>query len=432
MGAHSVMLAPAEPTAVVLGLRQNAGQFALLVLVNAFVGAVVGAERSVLPLLADAKFGVASATATLSFLVSFGLAKAAANLLAGELAGRVGRRRILLAGWLLGVPVPLLLMWAPSWSWIVFANLLLGANQGLAWSATIIMKIDLVGPRQRGIAMGLNEFAGYIAVALAALGAGYLAAAYGPETAPFWIAGGAVGLGLLVTLLFVRDTDAHVGLEASDAALAPGATAFIPRGAAHRFMHSSWTDPQLRAVNQAGLVNNLNDALAWGLLPLLFAAHGLSAVQIGWLAALYPAVWGITQVGAGALSDRVGRDSLIVAGMFVQAAALTVVALGAGFATWAAGAVLLGLGTAAVYPTLIARVADRTAVRDRASAVGVYRLWRDLGYVAGGLSAGLAADAVGLRGAVLAVAVLTAGSGMIAWRLLATDAPREDETCWPG
>jgi MFS family permease len=413
---------PGRPgRAVTLGLHENAGQFALLVLVNAFVGAAVGVERSVLPLLAESKFGVASATVTLTFLVAFGLSKALANLAAGELAGRVGRRRILVAGWLVGAPVPLLLVWAPGWSWVVVANLLLGANQGLAWSATVIMKIDLVGPRRRGLAMGLNEFAGYLAVALAALGAGYLAAAHGPAAAPFWIMGAAIALGLLVTLLFVRDTAAHVALEEvglpGEAALAGVVT--LPADRLRRFLRTSWTDRPLRAANQAGLVNNLNDGLAWGLLPIMFAASGLSAAQIGWLAALYPAVWGVAQVGAGALSDRAGRDALIVGGMLLQAVALLVIALGDSFGVWAAGAVLLGLGTAAVYPTLLARVADRVAPAGRAAAVGAYRLWRDLGYVAGGIGVGVVADVAGLRGAVLAVAALTAGSGIVAWRLLA-------------
>lgn len=431
MASRTAAASPSSGSDTTLGLRANAVQFALLVLVNAFVGAVVGVERSVLPLLAESRFGLGSATAMLSFLVAFGLAKAVANLLAGELAGRVGRRRILLAGWLFGIPVPLLLMWAPSWDWIVFANLLLGLNQGLAWSATVIMKIDLVGPRQRGLAMGLNEFAGYLAVALAALGAGYLAAAYGPEAAPFLIAGGAVVLGLLTTLLFVRDTSAHVALEdPGPGARPPIGTAVLPEHPLRRFLHSSWTDPQLRAVNQAGLVNNLNDALAWGLLPLLFAAQGLSTVQIGWLAALYPAVWSVGQVATGALSDRVGRDALITGGMFVQAGALALVAVGNGFWMWAGAAVCLGIGTAAVYPTLIARVADRVSASDRAAAVGAYRLWRDLGYVAGGLLAGVVADAVGLRGAVLAVAVLTAASGAVAWSLLAGENLDEDEPCW--
>ena len=419
--------APSIEGEVALGLRENAGQFALLVLVNAFVGAVVGVERSVLPLLAESRFGVASATVTLTFLVAFGLAKAATNLLAGELAGRAGRRRILIAGWLLGAPVPFLLMWAPTWGWIVVANLLLGANQGLAWSATVIMKIDLVGPRRRGLAMGINEFAGYLAVGAAALGAGYLAAIHGPETAPFWIAAGAVALGLAVTLLFVRDTDAHVALESAALENAVGEGAgregtgrerALPDDALRRFLHTSWGDRSLRAANQAGLINNLNDALAWGLLPLMCAAHGLSPLRIGWLAALYPAVWAVAQVGAGALSDRAGRDGLIVGGMLLQSAALCVIALGEGFGVWAAGSVLLGLGTAAVYPTLIARVADGVRPGDRASAVGAYRLWRDLGYVAGGIGVGVIADVAGLRGAVLVVAAATAGSGLVAWWLL--------------
>ena len=431
---------PATDRGVALGLRENAGQFALLVLVNAFVGAVVGVERSVLPLLAESRFGVASASVAFTFLVAFGLTKAATNLLAGELAGRAGRRRILIAGWLLGAPVPFLLMWAPTWGWIVVANLLLGANQGLAWSATVIMKIDLVGPRRRGLAMGINEFAGYLAVGAAALGAGYLAAVHGPETAPFWIAAGAVALGLAVTLLFVRDTDAHVALESAaleSAALetaAPEGPALVgagrerplPAGVLRRFLHTSWTDRSLRAANQAGLVNNLNDALAWGLLPLLFAAHGLSPLEIGGLAALYPGVWAVAQVGAGALSDRAGRDRLIVGGMLLQSAALCLIAVGDGFAVWAAGSVLLGLGTAAVYPTLIARVADRVRPGDRASAVGAYRLWRDLGYVTGGIGVGVAADVAGLRGAVLMVAAATAGSGLVAWWLLKDVYPNEE------
>jgi MFS family permease len=407
---------------VTLGLRANAGQFALLVLVNAFVGAMVGVERSVLPTLAETRFGVASATVALTFLVAFGLAKALCNLLAGELATRIGRRRLLLLGWLVGIPVPVLLATAPSWEWIVFANLLLGANQGLAWSATILMKIDLVGPRRRGLAMGLNEFAGYLAVGGAALGAGYLAAAYGPESAPFWIAGGALVLGITLTLAFVRDTGAHLALEAREAEVRDQG-AKLPGSAFGRLLHSSWTDRQLLATNQAGLVNNLNDALAWGLLPMLLAAEGLDAVRIGWIAALYPAVWGVAQIGTGALSDHVGRDPLIVVGMLVQGAALVLAALAHQFGTWAAASVLLGLGTAAVYPTLIARVADRVRPGDRAAAVGIYRLWRDLGYVVGGLTVGFLADAAGFRGAILVVAGATAASGLLAAALLSERPP---------
>lgn len=398
-----------------LGLRENWPQFSLLLLVNAFVGTMVGVERSVLPLLAEVEFGVASTTAALSFLIAFGLAKAIANLLAGDFAHRIGRRRILLIGWLFGLPVPLLLWWAPSWNWVVFANLLLGANQGLAWSATVIMKIDLAGPKQRGLAMGLNEFAGYLAVGLAALGSAYMAASFGPRSGPVWIGGGAAVLGIIVTLLFVRDTGDHVAVEhaMADRALEGGPVA-LPDGLPAKLWQASWGRRPLFASNQAGFVNNLNDALAWGLFPLFFAASALSLREIGWIAALYPAVWGLAQIGTGALSDRTGRRPLIVAGMMLQAAALGAFAMATGFAWWATAAVVLGLGTAAVYPTLIAQVSDLVTPRDRASGVGVYRLWRDLGYVAGGLLAGLLADLLGYRAAIGSVAVITAASGVVA------------------
>ena len=402
-----------------LGLRENGQQFALLILVNAFVGTMVGVERSVLSLLADEEFGVASATAALSFLIAFGLTKAIANFVAGDFAQRIGRRRILLIGWLFGLPVPLLLWWAPSWSWVIAANLLLGVNQGLAWSATVIMKIDLVGPRQRGLAMGLNEFAGYLAVALAALGAGYMAAEFGPRSGPVWIGGAAAVLGLAFTVIFIRDTGAHVDLEHAMADQGiEGGPDELPLRFGARLRHASWTHKSLFAANQAGFVNNLNDGLAWGLFPLLFAAAGLSLREIGWLAALYPAVWGIAQIGTGALSDRTGRRPLIVNGMILQAAGLVLFAIADSFLWWAVAAVILGLGTAAVYPTLIAQVSDLVAPRDRASGVGIYRLWRDLGYVAGGLLAGILADLLGYRAAIAFVAVLTASSGLTAWRYL--------------
>jgi MFS family permease len=406
---------PPNVAPVVHGLRQNWLQFSLLVLVNAFVGAMAGVERSVLSLLAEQEFGIASATAALSFLVAFGLTKAIANFVAGDFAHRIGRRRILLIGWLFGLPVPLLLWWAPSWNWVIFANLLLGANQGLAWSATVIMKIDLVGPKQRGLAMGLNEFAGYLAVAVAALGAGYMAAEFGPRSGPVWIGGAAALLGVVLTLAFVRDTGAHVELEhaMADRALEGGPDE-LPAGFRARVWHASWSHRPLFAANQAGFVNNLNDGLAWGLFPLFFAASGLSLREIGWLAALYPAVWSIAQVGTGALSDRTGRRPLIVAGMLLQAVGLAIFALAGTFAWWAVAAVVLGLGTAAVYPTLIAQVSDVVAPRDRASGVGIYRLWRDLGYVAGGLLAGILADLLGFRAAIGLVAALTAGSGLVA------------------
>jgi MFS family permease len=409
--------------AVRLGLRENRVQFSVLVLVNAFVGTMAGVERSVLSILAEAEFGVASATAALSFLIAFGLAKAIANLVAGDFAHRVGRRRILIIGWLFALPVPLLLWWAPSWNWVVVANLLLGINQGLAWSATVIMKIDLVGPKQRGLAMGLNEFAGYLAVALAALGAGYMAAELAPRSGLVWIGGGAAILGLACTLLFVRDTAEHVDLEHAMADQAiEGGPGDLPASFGARLLHASWTHRPLFAANQAGLVNNLNDGLAWGLFPLYFAAAGLSFREIGWLAALYPAVWAFAQVGTGALSDRIGRRPLIVWGMMLQAAGLAMFALANSFTWWVLAAIVLGLGTAAVYPTLIAQVSDLVAPRDRARAVGIYRLWRDLGYVAGGLLAGGLADLLGYRVAIGVVAVLTAMSGFIARSQLAARA----------
>ncbi len=423
-----------NPTSVRLGLRDNAGQFALLVLVNAFVGTMVGVERSVLSILAEEEFGVASATAALSFLIAFGLTKAIANFVAGDFAHRIGRRRILLIGWLFGLPVPLLLWWAPTWNWVIFANLLLGANQGLAWSAAVIMKIDLVGPKQRGLAMGLNEFAGYLAVALAALGAGYLAADFGPRSGMVWIGGAAALLGVLFTVLFVRDTGDHVELEhaMADRAIEGGPDA-LPTGFRARLWHASWAHRPLLAANQAGFVNNLNDGLAWGLFPLFFAASGLTLREIGWLAALYPAVWGMAQIGTGALSDRTGRKPLIVVGMTLQAVGLAIFALASGFLWWAVAAVILGFGTAAVYPTLIAQVSDLVTPRDRASGVGIYRLWRDLGYVAGGLLAGVLADLLGYRAAILFVAVLTALSGIVSGHWLPRGTPRlrEGKTALP-
>ena len=409
---------------MVLGLRENARQFALLVLVNAFVGAMVGVERSVLPLLAAERFGIVSSAALFSFIGAFGLAKALANYAAGDLASRAGRRRVLIGGWVLALPVPLVLMWAPSWGWVVAANVLLGVSQGLTWSMTVIMKIDLVGPARRGLAMGLNEAAGYGAVALAAAGAAFVAAAYGPARAPFLIALVAALLGLAVSVLWVRDTGDHVRLESSLHAAtritAPSDTA--PAGSFARLVHFTTGSRALIGAHQAGLVNNLNDGVAWALLPLLFAAGGLSLREIGLLAALYPATWGITQIATGALSDRSaargGRRAWIAGGMIVQAIALAIFGVAQGAMPWTLAAVLLGLGTAAVYPTLLAEVADAVSAADRAPAVGTYRLWRDLGYVVGALVAGWLADLAGMRAAVLATAALTALSGIMAAVLL--------------
>ncbi len=390
---------------VQLGVRKNGSQISTLLLIVVFIGAVVGVERSVLPLLAASEFGIVSATATISFLVAFGFAKAIANFLAGDLAGRIGRRRILLVAWGFGIPVPLLLMWAPSWGWIGFANVLLGVNQGLAWSTTQIMKMDLAGPRRRGLVMGLNECAGYLAVAAAALGAGYLAAAYGPRPAPYFIALGAAVLGFGVTLLAARDTAAHVELERA---------ADPPSGSVGRFGQDRWARAHLWAANQAGLINNLKEGVVWGLLPIYFAGQDLDLRQIGWLTGTYPAVWGLVQLATGPLSDRIGRRSLIVGGLLLQSLALVGFTSLHGFAQWIATVVALGIGTALVYPTLIAQVGDLAGSALRASAVGRYRLWRDLGYVVGGLLAGLLTDWLDFRATFLIIALLFVSSGIVA------------------
>jgi MFS family permease len=404
-------------TSVRLGLRENAGQFALLVGVSALVGAMVGQERTVLPLLAEAEFGLTSAAATLTFLVAFGISKAFANLAAGALADAYGRKPVLVAGWLIGIPVPLLIIAAPDWSWVIAANVLLGINQGFTWSTTVIMKIDLVGPTRRGLALGLNEASGYLAVAGAALLTGFLAESAGLLPAPFLFGLAVAGLGLGISAVFVRETRGHVAVEHAaqvDEGLGGAAPAAVPAPSWSTVMtRTSWSDRRLFAASQAGLVNNLNDGLAWGLLPLHFAARGLALGEIAVLTALYPATWGLLQIGTGALSDRVGRVPLIVVGMLIQAVALAVIAVSNGFLAWAVGAVALGLGTALVYPTLIARVSDLAAPTWRATAIGVYRLWRDLGFAAGAVVAGLIADAAGAPAAVAVVAALTAGSGLL-------------------
>jgi MFS family permease len=392
-----------------LGLRENLAQFSLLVAINAFVGAMVGLERSTLPLIGEADFGLGSSAAVLSFIVAFGLAKSLTNLAAGIGAERFGRRRLLILGWTLALPVPLLIALAPSWDWIVAANLLLGVNQGLAWSMTVVMKIDLVGPRRRGLALGLNEAAGYGGVAVAAALSGWLASELAPRDV--LVAGGTViALAALLTALLVRDTADHVALEQRRGEHDADEAAPTLRQA---FPAASYRQPALRSCSQAGLVNNLNDALAWGLVPLFLAAHGASAAEIGLVAGLYPAVWGLGQILAGQWSDRVGRKPLIVAGMLLQAAALGLLAASGGsVGLAAAAAVALGAGTALVYPTLIAAISDAVSPVARAATVGVYRFWRDMGYVAGGLLAGLAADAIGYRGAIAIVAALTAASGI--------------------
>jgi MFS family permease len=395
---------------VQLGLRENAAQFSLLVGVNALVGAMVGLERSTLPLIGETEFAVTSSVAVLSFIVAFGLAKSFTNLAAGTWATRVGRRRLLILGWALALPVPLLVGLAPSWGWIVAANVFLGINQGLAWSMTVVMKIDLVGPERRGLALGLNEAAGYGGVALAAAASGWLASEFVARDVLVAGALAVAALGLVLSVAFVRDTSAHVGLEQSRHAAGAGQR---PPPLKAAFPAATYRDPALRSCSQAGLVNNLNDALAWGLVPLYLASEGASVGAIGLVAGLYPAIWGVGQIWAGHRSDTIGRKPLIVAGMLLQAAALVVLAISGGEVALAAvAAVALGAGTALVYPTLLAAISDAVMPAARASVVGVYRVWRDMGYVAGGLTAGIAADAVGFGGAIAIVAGLTAASGL--------------------
>jgi len=394
-----------------LGLGANRGQFALLILINAFVGAMVGLERSILPAMAEDKFHIAARVAILSFIAAFGITKAVTNYVAGRLSDRLGRKQVLVAGWLVAIPVPFVLMWAPAWNWIVGANVLLGVSQGLTWSTTVIMKIDLVGPRHRGLAMGLNEFAGYVAVAMSALATGWLAARYGLTPAPFYPGVIYVAAGLLLSVLAVRETQQHVTHELE---IHPEERQEVQPTQREIFRRTSLSDRNLSSICQAGLVNNLNDGVAWGLFPLAFAAAGMTLAQIGLLAAVYPAVWGISQIFTGALSDRIGRKWLIVTGMWLQAGAIAVIPLTARFHIFGLSAALLGLGTAMVYPTLLAAIGDVAHPAWRASAVGVYRLWRDLGYAVGALVAGLTADRFGLAGAMWLVAGLTGLSGLIA------------------
>ncbi|MBA2632413.1 MAG: MFS transporter [Chloroflexi bacterium] len=368
---------------------------------------MVGQERTVLPLLAQETFGLRAASAALTFIVVFGLVKAATNLVAGALSDRFGRRPVLVAGWIIGLPVPVLLIWAPAWEWVVIANVLLGINQGLTWSTTVIMKIDLVGPARRGLAMGLNEAAGYGAVALTAFATGLLAEQFGLRPAPFLLGLAFAALGLGASVVFVRETRQYAQHEGA----AIPATARRPLSQV--MLSTTLRERALSAASQAGLVNNLNDGMAWGLLPLYFAAAGLSVAQIGILAALYPAVWGVGQPLTGALSDRLGRKGLIAGGMFLQAAAITVFAVGGEFVIWAGAAVLLGIGTAMVYPTLLAVIGDVAHPTWRASAVGTYRFWRDLGFAAGALVSGVVADLAGFDAAIWTVAGVTALSGVV-------------------
>jgi MFS family permease len=390
-----------------LGIRANLAQFSLLVLVNAFVGAMVGLERSVLPALAEQEFHLAARSAILSFIVVFGVVKAVTNYFAGRYSDRFGRKVLLVGGWLVAAPVPFVLMWAPSWRWVLAANVLLGVSQGLTWSTTVIMKIDLAGPARRGLAMGLNEFAGYLAVAGSALATGYIAARYGLRPQPFYLGAVFVLAGLLLSLVLVRETQAHADHEGQ------ARNDRSPLSQRDVFLRTTLRDRELSSVCQAGLVNNLNDGMAWGLFPLFFAAGGMTLAQIGWLAGLYPAVWGIAQLFTGGLSDRFGRKWFIAVGMWVQAAGIAAIVAAPGLPGFVVGGILLGVGTAMVYPTLLAAIGDVAHPSWRASAVGVYRLWRDLGYAVGAISAGILADRFGLAVAIWATASITAVSGLV-------------------
>lgn len=403
--------------AITLGLKENRQQFILLVIINAFVGAMIGLERTLLPLIAEADFGLVSKTVVLSFLISFGVVKALANLFAGRLGDRYGRKPILILGWLIGLPVPLIIMFAPSWGWVVFANVLLGINQGFCWSTTVIMKIDLVGPKQRGLAMGLNEFAGYLAVSLSALATGYLAATYGFRPLPFVPGLVFAGSGLLLSLFFVRETREYARLEAQLANNSSSSqnSNHGPANLSFKqvFLRASWQDKSLFSASQAGMINNLNDGMVWGLIPLFLVGFDVPLKQIALVAATYPAVWGLGQLFTGALSDRWGRKWLIAGGMWLQAVGIVLFVVGRIIPVWISAATLLGLGTAMVYPTLLAAVSDVAHPGWRGTAVGVYRLWRDLGFALGGILAGLLADIFDLSAAIAVIGVLTLLSGAI-------------------
>jgi MFS family permease len=411
--SSNVSVSPPHRTttpAMELGLRANAAQFALLMLINAFVGGMVGLERTVVPLIGTEEFGLLLNTAVVSFIISFGVVKACMNLVSGVLADRYGRKRILVLGWLVGLPVPFMIIWAPSWGWIVAANVLLGINQGLAWSIAVIMKIDLAGPRHRGLAVGLNEFTGYLAVGLTALATGYLASVYGLRPAPFYLGIGYAALGLLLSWLLVRDTRAYTQLERpTNAATSPSP----PPTFRAIFARTSWGDRTLFAACQAGLVNNLNDGMSWGIFPIFFAAQGLDIEGIGVLKFVYPAVWGVCQVVTGPLADTIGRKRLIAAGMAVQAGGIWLILATRMFDWWLSGSVLLGLGTSMVYPALLAVVSDAAAPAWRARSLGVYRFWRDLGYAIGALLAGVIADLIGIGWAIGVVGGLTLLSGVV-------------------
>lgn len=395
-------------------MLENWHQFALLVALNMFVGGMIGLERTILPVLAESEFGIESKTAAISFIATFGIAKALSNLFAGSLTQRMTRRRILITGWLFGLPVPIILILAPNWGWVIGANLLLGINQGLAWSMTVNMKMDLVGARWRGLALGFNETAGYVSLAVAAFLTGIIAQSYGLRPEPFYLGIGIAAGGLALSVFLVRDTAPYLAMEmARQAAENPDAVP-VPVSLRRSFAETTWRRRDLFGITQAGLVKNLNDGLAWGIFPIFFVSYGLDLDRIAILVAIYPMVWGSLQIASGWISDVVGRSPLIVTGMSIQGCAICLTGLFTSFGPWVGAMVLLGLGTALVYPTLLAAIGDAVPARQRASSLGVYRFWRDAGFVVAALSAGAIADLFSLRAAIFSVGALTIASGLVA------------------
>ncbi len=387
-----------------LGLKENWKQFTLLVIINGFVGGMVGIERSILPQIAEQEFAIAAKTAILSFIIVFGIVKAITNYYTGTLANKFGRKNLLIAGWVIGVPVPFMLMFAPTWGWVIAANVLLGINQGLAWSSTVVMKIDLVGEKQRGFAMGLNEFAGYIAVALVAFLTGWIAGEYGIRPYPFYTGIVLAVLGLLSSIFLIRDTRHHVTKEA--------ATNNIPR-LKNIFWDTTWKNKNLGSVTQAGLINNLNDGMAWGIFPIVLAGKGFSIAEIGIVTAVYPAVWGLGQLVTGAMADRFCKKDMLYSGMLLQAIALVLLIWASTMLQYVLLSAILGWGTAMVYPTFLATVAENTHPQDRAKSIGIFRLWRDLGYAVGAILTGIIADLLNVETAIGFIGILTFISAII-------------------
>ena len=389
---------------VQLGLKENWKQFTLLVIINAFVGGMVGLERSILPQIATVEFHIAAKTAILSFIIVFGIVKAITNYYTGTLANKFGRKKLLVAGWVIGIPIPFILMFAPGWNWIIAANVLLGINQGLTWSSTVVMKIDLVGEKQRGFAMGLNEFAGYISVAIVAFLTGWIASEYGIRPYPFYVGIGLVFLGLTGSIFFIKDTKHHVAKET--------VTNTIPR-LKHIFWDTTWKNKNLGSVTQAGLINNLNDGMAWGIFPVLLASKGFNIGEIGIIAAIYPAVWGIGQLFTGKMADQFCKKDMLYVGMLLQAVALIILVWANTMFHFVVLSSVLGWGTAMVYPTFLATVAENTHPQDRAKSIGIFRLWRDLGYAIGAILTGIIADLININAAILFIGLLTFISALI-------------------